>query len=350
MPAQLTLNALSSNLIPGEIEYAVLTPPGYNKNDKSAEPLPLLINMHGGGLDRNYLALPEIVAMYEKLWEEGALPPMVIACYSARGSWHFNYHDGTEKWEDFVFEFIDYMHNNYNTALGQKHTYLTGISMGAMGSLRLTLKYPDKIAAVAAMEGIINPVLNYDDLQPRNYAFQHNSPPEEQAKRWGWPVDKDYYHANNHANIAQDNAQAIKASGTNIFLECGDHDYFNGHDGAEFVHRVLWDNRIEHEYRLLHNCDHEGSSLLWRTEEAHRWLGRVANKQLNPQPMPQPTDAQINYFTGLMAGEITRLPNEEEVLGIHDDAVIPLRRQHLPKFITDFVDVPLDGIFRKPKQ
>ena len=345
MTTQLDLGSLRTDLVPDEVEYAVLTPPGY---DKSGDPLPLLINMHGGGLDRNFLAEPEVRGLYEKLWAEGALPPMVVACYSARGSWHLNYKDGSERWEDFAFEFIDFMKATYNTGSGQAYNYLTGISMGAMGSLRLTLKYPDRFGAVAAQEGIINPVLNYDDLQPRNYGFQHNLPEEEQAKRWGWPVDRDYYYANNHANIARDNAEAIRQHGPKIYLECGDQDYFNGHDGAEFSHRVMWDNRIEHEYRLLHDCDHVGSSLVWRMEEAHRWIGRAAGKLLRPQDyvLPEPTAEQLEYFKAAIAGKITRLPQENEKVGLSDDAAITLHRRYLPDFITDYSNAPLDGVFR----
>ena len=69
------LDRLKTNLVHGNVEYTVLLPPGY---DKTSEPLPLLLNMHGGGLDRSYLAEPETRAMYEKLWAEGTLPPMVV--------------------------------------------------------------------------------------------------------------------------------------------------------------------------------------------------------------------------------------------------------------------------------
>ncbi len=45
MTSRLILDSLESDLIPGAIEYAVLLPEGY---DPKGEPLPLLINMHGG--------------------------------------------------------------------------------------------------------------------------------------------------------------------------------------------------------------------------------------------------------------------------------------------------------------
>lgn len=338
--------SLTTDLVPGKVDYTVLVPSGVQDIDG---PLPLLVNMHGGGLDHTYLAEPSTRAMYEKLWKDGSLPPAIVACYNARAGWHLNYIDGSELWEDFTFEFIDHIRSRYNIGEGPNNLYLTGISMGAMGALRLVLKYPDKFAAVAAQEGIVNPVLKYDDLQPRNYAFQHNTPPEEQARRWGWPVDRAYYRANNHANIAVDNATAIRAAAPSIYLECGDKDYFNGHDGAEFVHRIMWDNRIEHEYRLLHDCDHVGKSLVWRVEDAHRWLGRMMRKHITPESYvpSEPSAAQERYFQGVMNGEIQRPPSKDERAGIMDDEFIGLSRKYLPKFITDFADDPLGGVFRK---
>ena len=139
MKSELIFCSLNTTLVPGGVEYTVLLPPGY---DKTSEPLPLLLNMHGGGLDRNYLAEPETRAMYEKLWAEGALPPMVVACYSARGGWHLNYRDGTEKWEDFAFEFMQFMQKNLqhkprsNPQLPHRHLY------GRHGFLTPHLKIP----------------------------------------------------------------------------------------------------------------------------------------------------------------------------------------------------------------
>ena len=347
MTIKIVSGSLQSQLIPDAVEYSVALPEEY---DKSVSALPLLIYMHGGGLDHTHLASNEVKGVFEKLWSEGLLPPMVVACYNARGSWHLNYYDKSELWEDFAFEFIHHMQRAFNLKTGKDATYLSGISMGAMGALRLTLKYPDKFGAVVAQEGIINPVLDYDDLQPRNYGFQHNLAPEEQAKRWGWPVDHEFYKANNHANIVQNNAENIRKNAPKIYLECGDRDYFNGHDGAEFLHRMLWDHRIEHEYRLLHDCDHVGSSMPWRIEDAMRWLGRTAMKLLKPEAerAPKLTKPQLDYLelSSQNPGKIPP-PNEEQAINLTDDAAIAAHRMYLPEFITKYADKPLDGVFRK---
>ena len=81
-----------------------------------------------------------------------------------------------------------------------------------------------------------------------------------------------------------------------INLETIESDLVPGQDGGEFLHRILWENRISHEYRLLQDCDHVGASLPWRTEDAHRWIGRMAKTLIDPQPIPKPTEAQVNYL------------------------------------------------------
>ena len=48
--------------------------------------------------------------------------------------------------------------------------------------------------------------------------------------------------------------------------------------GTEFVHRVLFDAGISHEYRLVKGADHVGASLVPRSLDALAFIGR----QLNP--------------------------------------------------------------------
>jgi hypothetical protein len=38
-------------------------------------------------------------------------------------------------------------------------------------------------------------------------------------------------------------------------------DFLNAHDGAEFLHRVLWDLDLWHEYHLVRNADHGGPTF-----------------------------------------------------------------------------------------
>ena len=77
--------------------------------------------------------------------------------------------------------------------------------------------------------------------------------------------------------MAVADADAIRASGLQIYLEAGDEDQFWLYEGAEFLHQTLWNLRIRHEYHLVRGADHVGPSLVERNEEAIRFLFRSFN-------------------------------------------------------------------------
>ena len=161
-------------------------------------------------------------------------------------------------------------------------TFITGISMGGMGSLRLAVKYPEVFQAVASLEPAIEPALAYDDITPRDKIGRPDGNPEAVRDRillkqiYGDPIDKDYRAANHpRAIIKKDPSRLL---GLGIYLEVGDQDLFYIDQGTEFVHRVLFDAGISHEYRLVKGADHVGASLAPRSLDAFAFIGR----QLNP--------------------------------------------------------------------
>ena len=68
--------------------------------------------------------------------------------------------------------------------------------------------------------------------------------------------DSLHYRLHNPASIVNDNSANIRESNLKIYIDVGDKDCLNLHDGAEFLHRILWDHGIEHEYHLIHGADH----------------------------------------------------------------------------------------------
>ena len=60
--------SLETDLVPGPVEYAVLLPDGYSED---SDPLPLVLNLHGGGADRGFLA--QMRPLFDQLWADGSL-------------------------------------------------------------------------------------------------------------------------------------------------------------------------------------------------------------------------------------------------------------------------------------
>src|SRR6266849_8608670 len=106
---------------------------------------------------------------------------------------------------------------------------------------------------------------------------EHNPqiPPRRQ-QIYGDPIDKDHWAANNPATIIRRDPSRLLGLG--IYLEVGDQDTVYLNHGTEFVHRVLFDAGISHEYRLVKGADHVGASLAPRSLDAFAFVGR----QLNP--------------------------------------------------------------------
>ncbi len=278
---------MPNDLVPSPVQFSVLLPANY---DTSTEPFPLLLNLHGGGGNRDMLKLQK--GIFDDVWQDGSVPPMVVAMPSAteRG-FYMDFRDGSEKWESFlVGPFLEKLRADFKVRTDAKGTLLTGISMGGMGSLRIAFKYPMLFGAVAGMEPGIEPVLHFQDIRQKHRFWRGDRLLE---KAYGNPVDETYWRANNPASIVEDNHESLRDSGLQIYVEAGDEDVFWLYEGAEFLHQTLWNNRVKHEYHLVRGADHVGRTLTPRTKEALRFLARTL---LPPQrdPVAERSRARID--------------------------------------------------------
>ena len=275
-PSRLVEAKVESTLVPGPVEYAVLLPDGY---DAAPAPFPLLLLLHGGYGDRSALAKRRPII--DEMWKAGRLPRMVIATPSVGRSFYMDYKDGSQKWEAFIVgPLLSHLREKYKVTRDRRGTLLFGSSMGGLGALRLAFKYPDKFAGLAALQPGIDPALKWKDVQPRHRFFRSQ---ELMETIFGKPFDEAYWEANNPASIAVARAEKIRAAGLAIYIECGDEDSYNLHEGTEFLHRILWDHRIPHEYHLVRGADHGGRTIRPRFMEGLEFLARV----LQPPP-PDP--------------------------------------------------------------
>lgn len=284
--SQLVEGKLETRLIAAAVEYNVLIPDGY---EAEKGPLPLLLFLHGGGGDRAFLA--RMRPVIDEMWKSGALPKMVVVTPSAARSFYMDYKDGSQKWESFIVgPFLEHLRTTYKVTRERKGTLLFGISMGGLGALRLGLKYPETFQALAALEPGIDPALKWSEVKPRNRFWRSDDLMET---IFGKPFDPAYWEANNPASIAIAKADKIRAAGLGIYLDAGDEDSFNLHEATEYMHRLLWDHKILHEYHLIRGADHVGRTMRPRSVEALAFLARVLN--------PPPSDPEVENLKRTLA-------------------------------------------------
>ena len=265
---KLVTGALPTQLIPHPLAYTVLLPDGY---DPAGAPLPLLLALHGGDGDHDFLQHQQ--PYIEKMWAAGTLPKMIVATPNAERSFYMDRKDATEKWETAIlFSLVDHLREQYRISRDRSGLFIYGISMGGMGALRMGLKHPERVGAVVALEPGIDPALKWTDVKPRNRFWRSDQLMES---IFGNPVDESYWEANNPANMAISNAAKIRESAVAIYFDAGDEDMFHLQEAAEYLHRILYDHQIPHEYHLVRGADHLGSSLPPRIQDGLSFLSHV---------------------------------------------------------------------------
>ena len=266
---QLVEGSLESELVPGPVEYYALLPPGYSG---AIDPIPLVLNLHGGGGSRE--ALMNQQPALEALFATDRIPSMLFVTPSVSPRcFYMDYKDGTEKWESFLAgPFLEHLRDRFRLRTDRRGTMVTGISMGGMGSLRLAFKHPTVFGAVAALEPGIEPINDFKDMRPKHRFFRDE---KLLTTIFGKPIDAEYWNVNNPATIAQRDAELIKSSDLKILLEAGDEDAFWLYEGTEYLHQVLYNEKIRHEYRLYYGADHVGRTVGPRADDAYAFLGRV---------------------------------------------------------------------------
>ena len=200
---------------------------------------------------------------------------MVVATPSCTRSLYMNFQDGSENWESFIIEeFLPFLQENYKIAKDVNKIFISGVSAGGLGALRMGFKNFDKFGVILAFEPAIEPVFEWDDIKIRDKFYRNN---ELFEKIFGTPVDKEYWKKNNPAYILRENAESIRNSSIKIYLEVGTQDYLGLFRGAEFIHRLLFDNHINHEFRLVYGGDHAGVTLKERFNNGLLTLNRFIN-------------------------------------------------------------------------
>lgn len=196
---------------------------------------------------------------------------MVIATPSAGLDYYIEEQTGPIRWDSFlVNDFIPHLRASFDVG----ECAIAGISGGGYGALKTAFAHPFMFKAVAAMQPMLEPGLRESDVGPRNRLHHSAGGP---PKLIGTQRDPLLWESNNPANRAREHAQAIRDSGLAIYLEAAENDFLNARDGAEFLHRLLWELDLSHEYRLVRGADHGGPTLRPRLRAMFSWLGFLWN-------------------------------------------------------------------------
>ena len=228
-----------------DVPVAVLRTPDTGKDVR------VFIHLDGGIGDR--MSLVKRRHLIAALAVTELIPPSIHVSFSGGAQVFY-----TGAWRTWVLEELPaWVAERFGVSVEPHNVVLTGISAGGHGALALALAEPERFKAVAAMEPVIMPALHWPQQHTRASWWLL----EASARAvWGEPFPESFLRSH-PPNIVVSNADRIRASALDIYLEAGDEDLLNLHDGAEYLHRLLWQQDIAHEYHQVRWADHGGRSI-----------------------------------------------------------------------------------------
>ena len=236
------------------VEYRILRPADWS----SDESLPLVLHLHGAMSSAASLDLAR--PFYDQAWAEGTLPRAVVASPSTPPIDGFYLNWPTARWETLVAEeFGAHLAGLYGepTAIA-----LMGSSMGGYGVLKLAFTEPERFAAVAAISPAVFPGELPDTVPDHALPSVLGDLHRSMSLNTGDPAT---YVANSVQGRARANAEAVRQSELAILIDCGAVD--------EFLHGVLAELGIRHDFRLIPGAGHLGPEAELRTAAAIGFLG-----------------------------------------------------------------------------
>jgi enterochelin esterase-like enzyme len=237
------LPALASEIVTREFDsaalgrkwaYEVYLPTQYQTSRVS---YPVLYLLHGNmGKRRDWVEKGKIQRTADALIASGDIPAAIIVMPDAGASWFV---DRREKMETaLIRDLIPDVEQNFRALRTRDGRLIGGLSMGAYGSLRFALKYPEMFAAAA----LLSPAI-YDPLPPKNSGARRAPPfatPEFDEQAWrdlNYPKFWDAYLA--------------KKTPVPMYIASGDDDEFMIEAEATKLYSLLRANRQPAELRIV---------------------------------------------------------------------------------------------------
>jgi enterochelin esterase-like enzyme len=149
---ELLHQAMPSGALQRELPYLIYLPDDYTSGNRR---YPVLYLLHGAGGDESiWVERGTIKERADRLIASGAIPPAIIVMPGCPGAWWV---DGAKDKAETAFwsELVPFIDKTYRTIDSRLARLVAGISAGGYGAVRYGLKYPDRLAAVAALSPAI---------------------------------------------------------------------------------------------------------------------------------------------------------------------------------------------------
>jgi enterochelin esterase family protein len=254
--------------------YKVYLPAGYDT--LSSRRYPVVYMLHGlGGDETNWLDGGKLDAVADQLrlqaivvmpdgddsfYANSATPADKDACLARRppfsdGQRVEDYCVATAHYEDYIVtDLVAHVDTTYRTIAERRGRGIGGLSMGGFGALQLAMRHKDVFAATASHSGVdallyVGPhpyVADQVVLLKDVTSWGRGVGPIGDLIRGIFGTEAANWHRHDPATLAKD----LKPGELAIYLDCGTEDFFQLHDGAQYLHDLLTARGVEHQWYL----------------------------------------------------------------------------------------------------
>jgi len=164
----------------------------------------------------------------------------------------------SSKYETYVIkDLLEWVDKTYKTIPTRDARAIAGVSMGGFGALHLSMRHPDLFSAVASHSGLITPLYKgpypYEkgkvEIHPSLASLASTFKVIGKLGEWVLAVfgtNIDTWRAYDPTFLAQ----KLKPGTLAIYLDCGTEDEFLFNHSVQYLHDLLLDRGIKHEYFL----------------------------------------------------------------------------------------------------
>ncbi|MDX2156672.1 MAG: alpha/beta hydrolase-fold protein [Hyphomicrobiaceae bacterium] len=248
--------------------YVVYLPKGYAQGDKR---YPVLYLLHGaGGDEATWTKEGAVQTTVDRLIDAGSIPPAIIVMPGCKTCWWV---DGAQDRAETAFwnELVPSISRRYRVIEGRRGRLIAGLSAGGYGAVRFAMRYPERVAAIAALSPAV-----YADLPPEISAARAQ-PPFRKAD--GSFDDRAWKEKNYPSSIDAYFAQPNKVA---FYLMSGDNDRYGIAFETVTLFKRLYDRQPELAELRIVDGDHSWGVWSLALGNALPFLFRHADK---PQPM-----------------------------------------------------------------
>ncbi|MGE0765612.1 MAG: alpha/beta hydrolase [Hyphomicrobiaceae bacterium] len=266
--SMLARESVNSPVLGRMFPFVIYLPDGYENGDLS---YPVLYLLHGAGGDEAAWAKEGgIKATADRMISNRQIPPSIIVMPGCSGCWWV---DGARDKAETAFwsELVPTIERRYRTIEGREGRLIAGLSAGGFGAVRFAMRYPDRIAAAAALSPAV-----YADVPP-DISSARVQPP---FLRQDGSFDDALWRDRNYPSLID--AYFRQKQRVPFYLVSGDNDRYGIAFETMTLFKRLFDHQPEASELRIVDGDHTWTIWSKSIENAMRYIYRFASP---PKPM-----------------------------------------------------------------